>query len=162
MAEVAIITAAMSAASAGISVMSARAQNKAAESSARVALRNRMEKAKRAQQAAALETQKTINEAQLVEGRIRVATSEMGTASSQTAVALQRQATSDAWTNIDINQQNLAGSLAGIRSGAAGRLAAIQSQTASPLLEGFKGGISGAMSGMQLAKGAKDAGWIPK
>jgi len=108
-----IIILASTIASAGVSVASAQAQNKAAESSARVALRNRMEKAKRAQQAAALETQKTINEAQLVEGRIRVATSEMGTASSQTAVALQRQATSDAWTNIDINQQNLAGSLAG-------------------------------------------------
>ena len=156
------ISAASAGASATAAVVAARAQNQAVEESAAVARKNQLLKSEAARKSAAVETLKTINEAQLIQGRIRVATAEMGTAISPTSEALQFQAALSAQTDVGIIQQNLAGSLSGYRSGAEARIAQLRGQATNPLIAGVQGGVQGGIAGLQLASGIDAAGRADK
>jgi hypothetical protein len=96
-----------------------------------------------AQEAAQVESNKRLNEANLIRSRIRVAAGEAGIGFGGTYEALERQTDYDAETNVDLIEKNLRNQIKTI--GLGGSL--FQNASTPPGTAAMLGGASGFMSG---------------
>lgn len=123
------------------------------------AIRKGQEHAKRAaelqrqqvSQAAAIERQKHIDEAQRVTGRIRVAaaSADVGLASFE---GLETQAMIDAGKNIRIIDTNQANAIRRIESGYQADFDRLNANISNSILQAFMGGMQGYATGLQIGQ----------
>jgi hypothetical protein len=99
---------------------------------------------------AGLERLKASRQAAQIEGKLRVAAAEAGTGIGGSFARLSLQNTFDEGLNQKIIQQNYENQIAGVRSGLAANLDQLESQTVSPILAAFAGGVSGLSTGLSI------------
>ena len=141
---------AIAAAAAASSAIAASQQNKNVRAAQNAAVKAATTQTKQLQASAAVERQKRIDDAQRLEGRLRVAAGESGIGFGGTYMALARQGEIDLGTNLAILNANLHNQIANVRSGGQADLTVLQSQIHSVALDSFSGFLSGAESGLAI------------
>lgn len=141
---------------AGTSFMGAQKQNAALRQSMASQQAAAQQQMGQVAQAAAVEREKRLKEAQQIQGRIRVAAGEAGIGMGGSIAALSRQSELDLGTNLAIIDQNYANNIAAIRSGAQANLQSLSSQIGNPILNAFSGAFSGAGTGLAIGGAVGD------
>lgn len=134
----------------------ARNQNQAVQASLqsqREALRVRQQQLS---SQAGIEKQKRINEANQIQGRLRVAAGEAGVGLGGSAAALARQAEFDKAVNLSIIDANFQSRIALGQAQFRSTAAQTISQQRNPLLSAFSGAVSGLETGLRIGRTAED------
>lgn len=106
--------------------------------------------------AAGVEKQKRINEAQAIEGRIRVAAADAGVSTDGSYSQLLAQNDYDAAASRAITDANYRANIDYTNSGLAADFASLRASARNPILDGFVGGLSGAQAGLSLGNSIED------
>lgn len=132
------------------SFMGAKSQNAALRQSMASQQAAAQQQMGQVSQAAAVEREKRLKEAQQIQGRIRVAAGEAGVGMGGSIAALSQQSELDLGTNLAIIDQNYANNIAAIRSGAQANLQSLASNISNPIFDALSGGMSGASTGLSI------------
>jgi len=101
-------------------------------------------------EAAALERNKRINEANMIRSRLRVSAGERGVGMAGSTAAFMRQLDYAASMNMAIINRNLANQNRAVMSGAQANIAALTAGLGNRLLSAFSGALGGASTGLQI------------
>jgi len=144
--EVAAALAIVGATTGGVTAyMSARQAEKAAKAQEKYEVKAFKENARQIESQMQMERFKSVNRANFIRSRIRVAAGESGIGYGGTYMALMNQADYDDYITSDIIGQNAANAIRAAQSQLRPRPATI-----NPLIAGLLGGLQGAGSGLQM------------
>ena len=101
----------------------------------------------------AIERQKRINTAQLIDAKLRVAAGESGAGDVGSYAALERQGAFDAGINDKILRNNYANNIASIQSGLQAQQLSLSSQIQNSVIAGTSGALKGFSTGLSLGQG---------
>lgn len=151
----ALLIAATTATSAGISLRNQQQQNRSARRAGDAAAEAASVQTKQIQDQASLEKMKLRNQAAMIRGRIRAAAAQAGFVNDGTFQTLDEQVTTDTNLNTQIIAQNARNNIARVQSGLQADLANLSSRISSPILSAFTGGLQGASAGLSIASGVR-------
>lgn len=146
----------------GLTAAGASAQNKAIEKAQRDTAAAAKVEMQQVNEQAAMERQKRIADAQVMESRLRVAAGESGIGITEMNLSLQRQNDVNAAIDTAILNRNLMNNMLRIRSEAKARISQLESSKRNAAIEGTIAGIQGFASGLAITASAGSlAGMTP-
>ena len=150
--------AALTAASAGVSMRNQQQQNRSARRAGDAAAEAASVQSKQIKNQATVEKAKLRNQAEMIRGRIRAAAASSGFVNDGTFQTLDEQVTTDTNLNTQIINQNVRNNIARVQSGLQADLASLSARISSPILSAFSGGLQGAATGLSIASSARSLG----